>query len=115
MQPKLETGASIVIRGELTAQEDVTISGRVEGSIRVEGHRVVVSPGAHVVADVQAREIVVSGAVKGTLSAKERIELRESADVEGDVAAPAFRMADGAGFNGRVAMERRRPGLQLAS
>jgi cytoskeletal protein CcmA (bactofilin family) len=115
MQPKLELGSSIVIRGEITAQEDVTISGRVEGSVRVDGHRVIVSPGAHLVADVHAREIVVSGAVKGALAAKDRIELRAGAEVEGDLTTPALGMADGAGFKGRVEMERRKPGLQLAS
>ena len=56
--------------GELTAREDIVISGRVEGSIQSEGQLVTIKPGAAVEADALAREIVVAGRVNGSLSAQ---------------------------------------------
>lgn len=97
-------GSSIVIRGEMLAQEDVTIAGRIEGTLRIDGHRVTVGAGAEILADIQAREIIVSGQVVGSLSAADRIVLRESADIEGNLDAPALQVADGAGIRGRVEM-----------
>ena len=54
MERPAEIGASVVIKGELTAQEDIVIGGRIEGSVRIEGHSVTINAGAQVVADVDA-------------------------------------------------------------
>lgn len=104
MDRNAQVGSTVVIKGELRAQEDVVIAGRIEGTIIVDGHLVMVEPGGHVAADVTARGIVVSGHVNGTLIAEERIELRSSAQVEGEITAPRIAMADGAIFRGRVEM-----------
>ena len=63
MERTSEIGPSIVIRGELFAGEDVVLSGRIEGTVKMEGHRLMVSQGAHVKAEVRTRELVVSGVV----------------------------------------------------
>jgi cytoskeletal protein CcmA (bactofilin family) len=102
MQPSTHIGASIVIKGNVTAQEDVVIAGRLEGSFVADGHRVDVSAGAEVVADVTAAEIVISGQVLGTLTAGKRLELSATADAEGALRAPSIVIADGAVFNGKV-------------
>jgi cytoskeletal protein CcmA (bactofilin family) len=114
---RAEIGASIVIKGDVTAREDLVISGRVEGSIAVEGHSVHVNAGADVVADIHARAIVVAGQVLGALSADDAIELRTSAQIEGELAAPILRVQDGAVFNGKAETVKRveKPSLQLAS
>jgi cytoskeletal protein CcmA (bactofilin family) len=106
MERIAKVGSSIVIKGELSAQEDVIIAGRVEGTITVEGHLVVIEACGHVEADIAARGIIVSGTVKGSLIAEERIELRNSADVEGEITSPRINMADGAVLRGRVEMPR---------
>ncbi|HEU4926218.1 MAG TPA: polymer-forming cytoskeletal protein [Vicinamibacterales bacterium] len=92
----------MVIKGELKAHEDVVIAGRVEGSINVTGHLVVVEAGAHVVGDITATGIVVSGAVHGSLLAEERIQAQVGADLQGDISAPRIAVADGAVVNGRI-------------
>ena len=117
MERPAEIGASIVIKGDLTAQEDIVISGRVEGSISVENHSITVKPGAELVADVEARTILVGGQVMGTLIAEGAIELQPSADVEGELTASALRLADGAVFNGKAHTTKPRDAakLQLAS
>src|SRR6476620_9021794 len=79
MEGKSEIGSSIVIKGQVSAQEDLLISGRVEGSIAVEGHALTVNPGAHLAADVEALAIDVQGSVSGVFCASELISLGTSA------------------------------------
>jgi cytoskeletal protein CcmA (bactofilin family) len=114
---RAEIGASIVIKGDITAREDLVISGRIEGSITVDGQSVIIRSGADVVADIQAHAIVVAGQVLGALSADEAIELQPSAQVEGELSAPRLKVHDGAVFNGKAETLKRaeKPGLQLAS
>jgi cytoskeletal protein CcmA (bactofilin family) len=104
MQPSADVGRSVVIKGELHAQEDVTIAGRVEGTIHVDGHTVTVHAGGHVAGDITARAVIVAGTVDGHVRAAERLQLQASADVRGDLAAPRIGIADGASFEGRVEM-----------
>lgn len=112
-----EIGSSLVIKGELTAGENIVISGRLEGSVVVQGHVVTIAAGANVKADVEAREIVVSGQVQGKLNAGERLDLRETARIQGQVETPALRMADGAVFQGKAQTTKAgaKAGLKIAS
>ncbi|MEP6610128.1 MAG: polymer-forming cytoskeletal protein [Burkholderiaceae bacterium] len=96
MQHGAHIGPSVVVKGEISAKEPISVSGRVEGTIDVPGHVVTIEAGAHVIADVSAAGIVVAGTVKGSLVAEDRIELRASAEVEGDLSAPRLAVDDGA-------------------
>jgi cytoskeletal protein CcmA (bactofilin family) len=102
MNQRAGVGSSVVIKGELSAKEDFVIAGRVEGSINVTGHLVVVESGAHVVGDITATGIVVAGAVHGSLLAEDRIQAQVGADLQGDISAPRIAVADGAVVNGRI-------------
>lgn len=102
MQQRAGVGSTVVIKGEMTAQEDLVIAGRVEGTINVTGHLVLVEAGAHVVGDITATGIVVSGTVHGSLLAEERIKAEPGADLQGDISAPRIAVADGAVVNGRI-------------
>ena len=102
MHERAGVGSTLVIKGELTAHEDVVIAGRVEGSIHVTGHLVVVEAGAHVAGDITATGVVVGGNVDGTVMAEERIQIHAGADVRGDVSAPRIVVADGGIVNGRI-------------
>ncbi len=116
MQTAARIGETIVIKGEMTASEDVTIAGRVEGTVSVEGHALTVAPGASVVADIHAADIVVQGKVFGSMTAERRVEIDATADVEGEISAPVVRVEDGAVLTGRVETTgQRKPALQLAS
>jgi cytoskeletal protein CcmA (bactofilin family) len=115
MQPPTHIGPSIVIKGHVTAEEDIVIAGRLEGSVVAEGHRLDISPGAEVVADVTAAEIVIAGQILGTLSAARRIELSSTADAEGELHAPAIVLADGAVFQGKVETGAGPRALRIAS
>jgi cytoskeletal protein CcmA (bactofilin family) len=115
MERTAAIGSSVVIKGELTAHEDVVIAGRVEGTITVEGFLVVVEPGGHVAADIVAKGIVVAGNVDGSMVAEERIELRSSARVEGELTAPRIAIAEGAVLCGRVETLKSKTTLKAAS
>jgi cytoskeletal protein CcmA (bactofilin family) len=117
MERTAEIGASVIIKGDLTAHEDIVISGRVEGTVSVENFSVTIRPGANLEADIDARAIIVGGHVSGTLSASESIELQRTAQVEGEIVASSLRLDDGAVFNGKAQTTRARAAskLQLAS
>ncbi len=77
-------GSSVVIKGELSAKEDIRIAGRVEGRVDVEGFSMILEEGGELHADVAAAGIIVAGTVKGSFVAERRIELRSTASIHGD-------------------------------
>ena len=95
-------GPSVHIKGEISARENFSISGRVDGRIDVAGHSLTIEAGAHVQADVTAETIVVAGTTHGTLIAEQRIELRAGSVVDGDLTAPRLVIEDGAVVRGKV-------------
>jgi cytoskeletal protein CcmA (bactofilin family) len=102
MQHGAHIGPSVVVKGDVSAREPITIAGRVEGTIDVSGQIVTIESGSQVHADITAAGIVVGGTIKGTLVAEDRIELRGSAEIDGDLTAPRVAVADGAIVRGRV-------------
>ena len=95
-------GKSVIFKGDLISSEDMTIDGRMEGTIDVRDHTLTIGPDAHIQADIVARIVTVLGAVTGTITAGEKIYIRETGSVEGDVLSPRLAMADGALLRGRV-------------
>jgi cytoskeletal protein CcmA (bactofilin family) len=95
-------GASLRIIGELQADEDIVIAGRIEGEVVCEGSSVVVQRAAEVAGDIIGRDITVHGRVSGRLIATEFVDLASEAVVSGPVMAARFILADGAQFKGRV-------------
>jgi cytoskeletal protein CcmA (bactofilin family) len=95
-------GPTISIKGEVKSEEPLTIAGHVDGSVEVVGHPLTIAESGKATAALLAATIVVSGAVQGSLCANDRIIVSETAVVEGDLAAPAVRVADGAKVHGRI-------------
>ena len=100
-------GKSIVINGELSGSEDLTIEGQVEGKIDLRDHVLTVGSNGRIKAQVTAKSIVVLGHVTGNLTATERVDIRESGSVEGDIVAPRVAIADGSHFRGSIDMQRK--------
>jgi cytoskeletal protein CcmA (bactofilin family) len=101
-------GPSIHIKGEVTAQEPLTIAGHVIGTIDVSGHPLIVTELGHVAADIVAHTIVIGGNVNGRLIADGRIVVQQTATFEGDLEAPAISVDDGAMLQGRLEIVGRR-------
>ena len=95
-------GKSVIFKGDLTSSEDLSIDGRVEGTIDARGHTLTIGPGADVRATVHAGTVMVQGTVHGTITAEHKVEIRESGSVDGDIVSPRLVLADGALLRGRV-------------
>src|SRR5882724_9109289 len=95
-------GKSLIIKGEVTGSEALYIDGRVEGSINLAGNRVTIGRNGVVSANVNAREIVVLGKVRGNLTASDRVDIRSDGSLTGDVIAARISIEDGAFFKGGI-------------
>jgi len=95
-------GKSVVFIGKLMSSEDMTIDGRVEGTIEVRDHALTIGPDADIRADIVARVVTILGAVTGTVTARDKVDIRDTGSVEGNIVSPRLAIADGALLRGRV-------------
>jgi len=107
-------GRSLIIRGELTSDEDLVIDGRVEGPLTVRGGTLTIAEHADVQSNVRGLRVIVHGRIKGHISASERIELHPSAHVAGSLSANQVVIADGASFQGGIDMGQRTIAAKVA-
>ncbi len=97
-------GSTIVIDGEISGEEDLTVLGTVKGRIALREH-IHVEPTGVIEANIETATITVEGTVTGDIHATERAELKSNCRVVGDIRAPRILIADGASFKGNVDME----------
>jgi cytoskeletal protein CcmA (bactofilin family) len=95
-------GKSVIIKGELSGSEDLYLDGEVEGSIELKGNRLTVGPNGKVRARVNAQGVVVEGKVDGNIAGTEKVELRPSAVVNGDISTRRIVVQEGAFLKGVV-------------
>jgi cytoskeletal protein CcmA (bactofilin family) len=99
-------GKSVIIKGDLTGSEDLTIEGQVEGKIELRQNVLTIGANGKIKAHVFAKIVIVQGDVQGDISATERIDIRDNGSVDGDLSAPRIAIADGAHFRGSIDMQR---------
>ncbi len=104
----------LVINGEVSCDDDLTIEGTVQGFVSARDATVTIESPARVEADVRAARVLVRGDVRGAISASERIELGPSSTVEGSLSAGLIAMVEGAQFNGTIDMNRRTIAARVA-
>lgn len=100
-------GKSVVIKGELTGSEDLTIEGQVEGKIELKDHVLTVGSNGKINAQVFAKALIVLGEVNGNISSSDKVEICDGGAVDGDIVSPRVAIADGAHFHGSVDMQRK--------
>jgi cytoskeletal protein CcmA (bactofilin family) len=112
----MNSGQTIVIKGDISGNEDLVISGRVEGSINLDGRVLTLAAGCHVVGEVAAGTVIVAGSVDGSIEAATRLEIRNTATVDGDLTTPTLVMMDGSQVSATVEMpaRERKPKLAVA-
>ena len=117
-------GESVVIKGELSGNEDLTIEGQIEGTIelrehvltigpkgQIEGtielreHVLTIGPKGTIKAQVSARSVIVAGTVTGDITATETVSIQENGSVDGDITAPRVAIGEGAHFRGSIDMQ----------
>jgi cytoskeletal protein CcmA (bactofilin family) len=99
-------GSTIMVKGEITSDEDLQIDGKVEGNISLRGHRLTVGRTAHLNSEINAREVIVYGNASGNLRARDRVEIKKDGQVIGDITTTRISIEDGAYFKGHIEIER---------
>jgi len=95
-------GRSMVIKGELSGAEALYIDGRVEGSIHFADNRVTIGRNGSVTANIEAKEVVIMGEVKGNIECTDRLDIRSEGSLIGDVVTRRISVEDGAMMKGSV-------------
>jgi len=95
-------GKSVIIKGELSGSEDLFLDGEVEGNIDLRNHNLVIGPNGRVRANVHAKDVTVHGKVDGNITGVEKVELKKSAVLNGDVNTVRIVIEDGAFFKGSI-------------
>ncbi len=98
-------GKSIVIKGEVSGSENLTVEGHVEGKIELKQHLLTIGSHGRIRAEVFAKSVVVLGEVIGNIKASEKVAIRDDGTVEGDIVAPRVAIAEGARFRGGIDMQ----------
>jgi cytoskeletal protein CcmA (bactofilin family) len=95
-------GKSVTIRGELSAGEDLYLDGEIQGTVSLPGNRLTIGPNSRVKADVNVRDVIVFGRLEGNIRASGRVELRQSASMQGDITASRLSIEENASVKGRI-------------
>lgn len=95
-------GRTLVLKGELSAEEDLQVEGQFEGNIQLPEHCLTVGTNGHVKAEIRARHVIIVGSVEGNITANEKVEIRKTGHVVGDIVAAAIAVDEGAYFKGSI-------------
>jgi cytoskeletal protein CcmA (bactofilin family) len=96
-------GQTILIKGNLEGQEDLTVQGRIEGSLHLT-KTLIVEPSGIVKAEISVCNAIISGIMVGNLIATDSVEITETGRMVGDIRAPRVIITEGAVFKGQVDM-----------
>jgi cytoskeletal protein CcmA (bactofilin family) len=99
-------GSSLHVKGDITGTEDLLIDGSVEGLIELDERKLTVGTTAKLTADINARDVVVYGSVKGNVRAKGRIEIKKDGSIIGNLTTAQIMIEDGADFKGSIEIDR---------
>ncbi len=99
-------GSSLHVKGDIFGTEDLLIDGSVEGLIQLDERKLTVGTTGKLTADINARDVVVYGYVKGNVRAKGRIEIKKDGMVIGNLMTAEIMIEDGAGFKGSIEIDR---------
>lgn len=101
-QVQATIGRSIVLKGELSANEDLVIEGQFDGNVNLQDHCLTVGTNGRVKAEISARQVIIYGSVNGNVSAREKIEVRRTGNVTGDLKSASVSIEEGAYFKGSI-------------
>jgi cytoskeletal protein CcmA (bactofilin family) len=107
-------GKSVIIKGELSGSEDLYLDGEVEGNIDLCNYNLVIGPNGRVRANVHAKEVVIHGKVDGNVTGVDKVELKKSALLNGDISTQRIVIEDGAFFKGSIDLHKNEPKADAA-
>jgi len=104
--PHTLLGRTVVVQGQLSSGEDLQIEGQFEGNVNLDDHCLTVGTEGRVKAEIRARQVVILGSVTGNVAAREKIEIRRTGHVVGDLVAGTVAIEEGAYFKGSIDIAR---------
>ncbi len=99
-------GRSVIVKGELTSTEDLLIEGQFDGTVNLQDHCLTIGANGQVKAEIHARQVVIHGTVQGNITAREKVDLRKTGRLQGDLTAAGVAIEDGAYFKGSIEIRR---------
>ena len=106
---------SVAIKGEISCDEDLYVEGEVEGTIDPKGYRLTIGPNGRVKANITARAVVVQGRLEGNIQASDRVDLKQSATVVGNIVTQRISIDEGVTLKGSVNVQQELPKNDLVS
>lgn len=95
---------SIAIKGDISGTEDLVLEGKMEGTINLPKNEILIGPDGQVKADLVALKVSIEGRVTGDIRGSERVVIKHSGKVDGNIVAPRVVLEDGCQFKGSVEM-----------
>jgi cytoskeletal protein CcmA (bactofilin family) len=105
-RPMANIGKSLVLKAQITGEEDVYVDGQLEGSIELKNNNLTVGINGRVNANVIARNVFVEGNLTGNVVATEKVEIRKTGSLQGDLTTGGVTIEDGAYFKGSIDIAR---------
>jgi cytoskeletal protein CcmA (bactofilin family) len=99
-------GKSLSMKGQISGTEDLYIDGEVEGTVELKDNNITVGPNGRVNANLHGRDVVVLGRVKGNIRAVDRLEIRKTGSLMGDIITARVVIEDGAYFKGSIDIQK---------
>jgi cytoskeletal protein CcmA (bactofilin family) len=98
-------GSTLILKGELSGEEDVVVEGNFQGKINLGSHNLIIEKAGKVSAEIFAANITINGHVMGNIYASEKVFISPDGQMEGDIHASRISIMDGAQFKGSIKME----------
>ena len=95
-------GKTVVVKGELSGREDLYLDGEVEGTVELPDHNLTVGPNGRVKANLHAKDIIIIGKVQGNVRAIDKVEIRKSGSLIGDILTARPIIEEGAYVKGSI-------------
>ena len=99
-------GENITIDGAIIAEEDIIIEGSLKGSIIAKSHLVTIGKNGRIEATIQADNIVISGRMKGEITAFNKVQITQGADFTGQIKAKSIAVEDGAFLKASIELDK---------
>ena len=99
-------GATVFVKGEIQGNEDLVVEGEVEGHINLKDHNLHLGPKSRVRAEIYAKTITIEGDVRGDVYASERLVIKKTGRLNGNIVAPRLVLEDGSRFKGTIDMDK---------
>jgi cytoskeletal protein CcmA (bactofilin family) len=101
-QATARLGSTISIRGRIVSKEDLYIDGNFQGSLELPGCRLTVGPNGRVAANANAREVIVLGQMNGNVDGADKVSVRNTGTLIGDISTAGVVIEDEAYFKGKI-------------